>query len=40
MELSIIYDKLRFEEKELYDKANKKGITTHLIDAKPVSFST
>jgi [lysine-biosynthesis-protein LysW]---L-2-aminoadipate ligase len=40
MELSIIYDKLRFEEKELYEKANNKGITTHLIDAKPISFST
>jgi [lysine-biosynthesis-protein LysW]---L-2-aminoadipate ligase len=40
MELSIIYDKLRFEEKELYDKATNKGITTHLIDAKPISFST
>ena len=40
MELSIIYDKLRFEEKELYDKATNRGITTHLIDAKPISFST
>src|SRR5919106_6177410 len=40
MELSIIYDKLRFEEKELHDKAVNKGISTHLIDAKPISFST
>jgi [lysine-biosynthesis-protein LysW]--L-2-aminoadipate ligase len=40
MELTIIYDKLRFEEKELYDKAINKGINTHLIDAKPISFST
>lgn len=40
MELSIIYDKLRFEEKELHDKAVKKGIITHLINAKPISFST
>ena len=40
MELSIIYDKLRFEEKELYEKAKNKGITTNLVDAKPISFST
>jgi [lysine-biosynthesis-protein LysW]---L-2-aminoadipate ligase len=40
MELSIIYDKLRFEEKELHDKAVNKGINTQLIDAKPISFST
>ncbi len=39
MELSIIYDKLRFEEKELYDKATNRGINTHLMDAKPISFS-
>ena len=29
MELSIIYDKLRYEEKELHDKAINKGISTH-----------
>ena len=40
MELSIIYDKLRFEEKALYDDAVKKGVNTKLLDAKSVSIST
>jgi [lysine-biosynthesis-protein LysW]--L-2-aminoadipate ligase len=40
MELSIIYDKLRFEEKALYDDAVKKGVNTRLLDAKSVSIST
>ena len=40
MELSIIYDKLRFEEKDLHEKAINKGVVTHLIDAKPLTFST
>ncbi|MFB5599007.1 MAG: lysine biosynthesis protein LysX [Nitrososphaeraceae archaeon] len=40
MELSIIYDKLRFEEKKLYDDAIKKGIKTRLVDAKSISIST
>jgi [lysine-biosynthesis-protein LysW]---L-2-aminoadipate ligase len=40
MKLSIIYDKLRFEEKELNKKATDKGLITHLLDAKPISFST
>lgn len=40
MELSILYDKLRFEEKALYDDAIKKGIKTKLVDAKAISIST
>lgn len=40
MELSILYDKLRFEEKTLYDNAIKKGINTRLVDAKTISIST
>ena len=40
MQLSIIYDKLRFEEKALYDDAVKKGVNTRLLDAKSVSIST
>ncbi len=39
-ELCIIYDKVRFEEKELYDKARKRGLNTNLIDAKNISIGT
>jgi [lysine-biosynthesis-protein LysW]--L-2-aminoadipate ligase len=39
-ELCIIYDKIRFEEKELYDKASKRGLNTRLIDAKSISIGT
>jgi [lysine-biosynthesis-protein LysW]---L-2-aminoadipate ligase len=39
-ELCIIYDKLRFEEKTLYDKALKKNLKAKIVDAKTVSIST
>ncbi|MGI0019822.1 MAG: lysine biosynthesis protein LysX [Nitrososphaera sp.] len=36
----IIYDKVRFEEKALYDKAAEKGLQAQLVDAKTVTVST
>ena len=40
--LSILYDRIRWEEKTLRDKAKKKGIKAELIDAKsfPVDLSS
>ena len=38
VELCIIYDKVRFEEKELYDKARRRGLNTRIIDAKSISI--
>jgi len=40
VELAIVYDKVRFEEKALYEKAQKKGVKAQLVDAKTVSIST
>lgn len=40
VDICIIFDKLRFEEKTLYDKAIKRGIRTQLIDAKNMTIST
>ncbi|HEX2013985.1 MAG TPA: lysine biosynthesis protein LysX [Nitrososphaera sp.] len=40
VELAIIYDKVRFEEKALYEKAQKKGINAQIVDGKTVSIST
>ena len=40
VELCVVYDKVRFEEKSIYDKALKKGIKTRMIDAKSVTIST
>ena len=36
----IIYDKVRFEEKALYDKAAEKGLQAQLTDAKTVTVGT
>ena len=36
----IIYDKVRFEEKALFDKAAEKGLQAQLVDAKTVTVST
>lgn len=38
--ISIIYDRLRWEEKELFEKATKLGHSAKLIDAKNLSVST
>ena len=40
MELGIIYDKIRFEEKQIYDKAVEKEINTKLIDAKSIIINS
>jgi len=40
VELSIIYDKVRFEEKVLYEKAQNKGVKAQIVDAKTVTMST
>jgi [lysine-biosynthesis-protein LysW]---L-2-aminoadipate ligase len=40
VEVCIIYDKIRFEEKALYDKAKKKGLRAHIIDAKTITVDT
>ena len=36
----VIYDKMRFEEKTLYQKAKKKGINTLILDGKTISINT
>jgi [lysine-biosynthesis-protein LysW]---L-2-aminoadipate ligase len=40
VEVCVIYDKIRFEEKALYDKAKKKGLIAHIIDAKTITIDT
>jgi [lysine-biosynthesis-protein LysW]---L-2-aminoadipate ligase len=39
VKVCIIYDKVRFEEKSLYDKAKKKGLVTEIIDAKTITIN-
>jgi [lysine-biosynthesis-protein LysW]---L-2-aminoadipate ligase len=38
--VSVIYDKVRFEEKALYEKAKKKGINAQIIDGKTITINT
>lgn len=40
VEVSILCDKVRFEEKSLYEKAQSKGIKSRIVDAKTVSVGT
>ncbi len=40
MEVSIVYDKVRFEEKALYEKAQQKGIKVKIVDAKTIVITT
>lgn len=40
VEISIIYDKVRFEEKALYEKAQKKGLKAKVVDGKTISVTT
>jgi [lysine-biosynthesis-protein LysW]---L-2-aminoadipate ligase len=40
VDICIIFDKLRFEEKALYDKAIKRGLRAQLIDAKNLTICT
>jgi len=39
-EICVIYDKVRFEEKILYEKALKKGYQAKIVDAKTVIVNT
>ena len=39
-EICIIYDKLRFEEKALYDRAIRRGLRAQIIDAKNLTICT
>ncbi|HEX2014151.1 MAG TPA: lysine biosynthesis protein LysX [Nitrososphaera sp.] len=40
VELTIIYDKVRFEEKALYEKAKKKGVKAQIVDGKSILVTT
>jgi [lysine-biosynthesis-protein LysW]--L-2-aminoadipate ligase len=40
VELAIIYDKVRFEEKALYEKAQNKGLKAQVVDGKTISVTT
>jgi [lysine-biosynthesis-protein LysW]--L-2-aminoadipate ligase len=40
VEVSIICDKVRFEEKTLYEKTQKKGIKSKIVDAKTITIGT
>ncbi len=39
-DITIIFDRLRWEEKELLDKASKLGYHAKLVDAKDLAFTT
>jgi [lysine-biosynthesis-protein LysW]---L-2-aminoadipate ligase len=40
VQISIIYDKVRFEEKVLYEKTQSKGIKSQIVDAKTITIGT
>lgn len=40
VQLCILYDKVRFEEKALYERAQKKGIKSQIVDAKTITIGT
>jgi len=40
VQVCIIYDKVRFEEKALYDKAQEKGLKALMVDAKTITLDT
>ncbi|NOJ28419.1 MAG: lysine biosynthesis enzyme LysX, partial [Nitrososphaera sp.] len=40
MQVCITYDKVRFEEKALYDKAQEKGLKAMMVDAKTITLNT
>ena len=39
VEVCVVYDKVRFEEKALYDTAKKKGLKAQIIDAKKITIN-
>jgi [lysine-biosynthesis-protein LysW]--L-2-aminoadipate ligase len=40
VEVSIVCDKVRFEEKALYEKTQSKGIKSKIVDAKTITIDT
>ena len=40
VEVSIVCDKVRFEEKALYEKTQNKGIKSNIVDAKTITIGT
>jgi [lysine-biosynthesis-protein LysW]--L-2-aminoadipate ligase len=40
VEVSIVCDKVRFEEKALYEKTQNKGIKSKIVDAKTITIDT
>jgi [lysine-biosynthesis-protein LysW]--L-2-aminoadipate ligase len=40
VEVSIVCDKVRFEEKALYEKTLRKGIKANIVDAKTITIGT
>lgn len=40
MEVCIVYDKVRFEEKALYEKARQKGVKARIVDGKKIAITT
>jgi [lysine-biosynthesis-protein LysW]--L-2-aminoadipate ligase len=40
VEVSILCDKVRFEEKALYEKTQTKGIKSNIVDAKTITIGT
>jgi [lysine-biosynthesis-protein LysW]---L-2-aminoadipate ligase len=40
LKVCIIYDKMRFEEKALYQKAQQKGINALIVDGKTITINT
>jgi [lysine-biosynthesis-protein LysW]--L-2-aminoadipate ligase len=40
VEVSIVCDKVRFEEKALYEKTQSKGIKSNIVDAKTITIGT
>ena len=40
VEVSIVCDKVRFEEKALYEKTQSKGIKSKIVDAKTITVGT
>ncbi|MDP9197464.1 MAG: lysine biosynthesis protein LysX [Thermoproteota archaeon] len=40
VQVCIIYDKIRFEERTLHNKIEEKGFTSNLIDGKSLIFNT
>lgn len=40
VELCVLYDKVRFEEKSIYNKALEKGLVMRMMDSRKVSITT